>query len=398
MATDYSCYDLNMPATRLPISGKDLALEAIEFMDKTAIDVRHALESRYLPKAINSIWLNSEISKPDRKGSTKQLSCEREVAHLIVTFPGTMATNKIEECLIKTDAMPISKRENDMAREFFELTLNFVKVQNFTRHMKTAVNSHLRAIGMDPRQIGMSPLIDDKNRISLETTARKLREQVLKTSKDVDDWADQVALVLKLQNQWGLKDRRERENTFAALQENVRKKGVIAEGGLLSYKLRFKQALAMTLGIDLLDPESNIQRTMTKSIAEQLQDFERLPADQESFYEKLMALKPAIRDFNRSETSTKFETRRRPNAARNLQKYVLSMDGRELEIEGTPGAFNSEMISNLMKTVSIQLMLDANARELKAAFESNDSVIRLTLESPRKADEKKIFEILKKLA
>jgi len=386
-----------MPATRLPISGKDLALDAIEFMDKTAIDVRHALESRYLPRAINSIWQNSDISKPDRKGSTEPLGCEREIAHLIVTFPGTMATNKIEECLIKTDAMPISKREYDMAREFFELTLNFVKVQNFTRHMKTAVNSHLRAIGMDPRQIGMSSLIDEKIRISLDASARKLREEILKTSKDVDEWANQVAHLLTFQNQYELSERRQRENSFAALQENVRRKGVIAEGGLQSYKLRFKQALAMTLGIDLLDPESNIQRTMTKSIAEQLEDFEKLPADQESFYEKLLALKPAIRDFKRTETTPKFETRRRPLTSRNFQKYVLAIDGRELEIEGTPGAFNSEMISNLMKTVSIQLSLNADARELKAAYENNDAVIRLTLESPRKADEKKISEILKKL-
>jgi hypothetical protein len=83
-----------MPTTRLPISGKALAQEAVEFMDKTAIDVRQALESRYLPRAINSIWQNSDISKPDRKGSTEQLGCEREIAHLIVTFPGTMATNK----------------------------------------------------------------------------------------------------------------------------------------------------------------------------------------------------------------------------------------------------------------------------------------------------------------
>ena len=366
-------------------------------MDKTAIDVRNALESRYLPRAINSIWLNSEISKPDRKGSTEQLACEREIAHLIVTFPGTTAANKIEEILIKTDAMPISKREDDMAREFFELTLNFVKVQNFTRHMKTAVNSHLRAIGMDPRQIGMSSLIEEKTRISLDATARKLREEILKTSKDVDDWANQVAHLLTLKNQYELEDRRQRGNTFAVLRENVRKKGVIAEGGLQSYKLRFKQALAMTLGIDLLDPESKIQRTMTKSIAEQLEDFENLPENQYSFYEKLMALKPVIRDFNRNATSPRFETRLRSNTTRSFQKYVLAIDGRELEIEGTPGAFNSEMISNLMKTVSIQLSLNAEARELKAAYENNDALIRLTLESPRKSDEKKISEILKKL-
>ena len=386
-----------MSATKLPISGKDLALEAIEFMDKTAIDVRHALESRYLPRAINSIWQNSEISKQDRKGSTAQLACEREIAHLIVTFPGTAATNKIEKRLIETDAMPISRREYEMAREFFELTLNFVKVQNFTRHMKTALNSHLRAIGMDPRQIGMSSLIEEKTRISLDATARKLREEILKTSKDVDDWANQVAHLLSLQNQYELEDRRQRGETFAGLRENIRKKGVIAEGGLQSYKLRFKQALAMTLGIDLLDPESKIQRTMTKSIAEQLEDFEKLPENQYSFYEKLMALKPVIRDFNRNETSPRFEAMPRSNATRNYQKYVLSIDGRELEIEGTPGAFNSEMISNLMKTVSIQLSLNAEARELKAAYENNDALIRLTLESPRKSDEKKISEILKKL-
>ena len=77
-----------------------------------------------------------------------------------------------------------------------------------------------------------------------------------------------------------------------------------------------------------------------------------------------------------------------------MQKHVLSLAGRELVIEGTSGAFTSEMVSGVLKTFGLQLSIDPDAKELRAAFESRGQVLRVQLELPKKSDQRKLSEIL----
>ena len=77
---------------------------------------------------------------------------------------------------------------------------------------------------------------------------------------------------------------------------------------------------------------------------------------------------------------------------------MLQLDGRNLIIEGSSQAYTAELIDGVMKTVSIQMELNPNARELLATFESKDQLIRITLEKPRKTDQRKIAQVLAQLA
>jgi hypothetical protein len=55
------------------------------------------------------------------------------------------------------------------------------------------------------------------------------------------------------------------------------------------------------------------------------------------------------------------------------------------------------MVSGVLKTVSLQLSIDPDASELRAAFENRGQVLRVQIEHPKKSDHKKLYEILQQL-
>ncbi len=80
-----------------------------------------------------------------------------------------------------------------------------------------------------------------------------------------------------------------------------------------------------------------------------------------------------------------------------MLKHVLSIGGRELIIEGSRGAFTSDMVSGVLKTFSLQLSIDPDAPELRAAFESRGQILRIQLQQPKKSDHRKLTEIFLQL-
>jgi hypothetical protein len=174
----------------------------------------------------------------------------------------------------------------------------------------------------------------------------------------------------------------------------------VAEGGLKSYRLRFKQALAATLGIDLTEKEVEIEKTASKSIETLLHEFANDPKDYELLYERLQALRPrqsGRQNTRRVEWTFQDQTLGAENPKKNLLKHVLSLGGRELIIEGSRGAFTSDMVSGVLKTVSLQLSIDPDASELRAAFESRGQILRVQIEQPKKSDHRKLTEIFLQL-
>jgi len=85
------------------------------------------------------------------------------------------------------------------------------------------------------------------------------------------------------------------------------------------------------------------------------------------------------------------------SSKKTLLKHVLNLGGRELIIEGSRGAFTEEMISGVLKTVSMQLSIDPDGKELRAAFESRGQVLRIQIEQPKKSDHKYLSVILVQL-
>ena len=216
----------------------------------------------------------------------------------------------------------------------------------------------------------------------------KLRNEI-----DVDAWADGVNNLLSLTSGGGIM-------TTERLERAKRQQGTVSSGAANSYKLRFKQALASTLGIDLSGKEVRIEKTSNKSIEGLLRDLEDLPTQYEPLYRMLENLRPkrvTRPDAMRGEFVYEFKTLGGDISKKNLLKHVLSLSGRELIIEGSRGAFTADMISGVLKTVSLQLSIDPDAPELRAAFESSGQILRVQIEQPKKSDHKKLAEILQQL-
>jgi hypothetical protein len=135
----------------------------------------------------------------------------------------------------------------------------------------------------------------------------------------------------------------------------------------------------------------SIEKTSNKSIEGLLRELENLPTDYKSLYQMLENLRPKRPLRSDALLSS------RDSSKKNLQKHVLNLAGRELIIEGSSGAFTSELALGLIKTFSLQLAIDPDAAELVAAFESHGQVLRVRIENPKKSDRTKLSEILMQL-
>jgi hypothetical protein len=209
----------------------------------------------------------------------------------------------------------------------------------------------------------------------------------------LDEWANSVNDLLGLTNSGGIM-------TTERLERAKMSRSTIQTGAVNSYKLRFKQALASAVGIDLARKDVRIEKTSNKSLEGLLRELEELPTDYSALYQMLENLRPkrvSRPDALRGDVVYEFKTMGGDSSKKNLLKHVLSLGGRELIIEGSRGAFTSDMISGVLKTFSLQLSIDPDARELRAAFESAGQVLRVQLEQPKKSDHKKLAEILQQL-
>ena len=387
---------LNLPAT-----GDELAYAVREYVDEAYDEVKNALEWKYLPQGLTAIWECSPLLKEARKGIPQPEIEIREISHIIVTFPGSTAVDRIRELLIQAQIVPNTpgqfERAHEMASELFTLTMRYTRVQNLARHIRTAVNSHLKVLGIETSRSSSRPssLYDSAMpRLSEDEFIRmrmnQLRDVILKTEIDVDEWANDVNNLLSLTSGGGIM-------TTEHLERAKRNQGAITPGAANSYKLRFKQALASTLGIDLSSKDVRIEKTSNKSIEGLLRELEELPTQFEALYRMLENLRPkrvTRPDAMRNEFIYEFKALGGDSSKKTLLKHVLNLGGRELIIEGSRGAFTEEMMSGVLKTVSLQLSIDPDAEELRAAFESRGQVLRIQLEQPKKSDHKKLSDIL----
>jgi hypothetical protein len=125
-----------------------------------------------------------------------------------------------------------------------------------------------------------------------------------------------------------------------------------------------------------------------------------MPFEPAELYQMLENLRPkrvSRPDALRGEFVYEFKSMGNENTKKNLLKHVLSLGGRELIIEGSRGAFTSDMVSGVLKTVSLQLSIDPDASELRAAFESRGQILRVQIEQPKKSDHRKLTEIFLQL-
>ena len=393
-----------MSPFKLPATGEDLSYAVRAYVDEAYDEVKGQLEWKYLPQGLMAIWSCSPLLKQARKAYPEPVSEIREICHIIVTFPGSTAVDRIRDLLIQSQVVPNTEgqfeRAHEIASELFTLTMRYTRVQNLARHIRTAVNSHLKALGIETsrdRSRGSSLYESSMPRPNEDefilVRMGQLREMKLKNEIDVDSWADGVNNLLSLTSGGGIM-------TTERLERAKRQQGTVSSGAANSYKLRFKQALASTLGIDLSDKDVRIEKTSNKSIEGLLRDLQDLPTNYEPLYRMLENLRPkriTRPDVVTGEFVYELKAMSGDSSKKNLQRHVLNLSGRELVIEGSRGGFTAEMALGLIKTVSLQLTIDPDAPELVAAFESRGQMLRVRIQDPKKSDRGKLSELLMQL-
>jgi len=393
-----------MSPFKLPATGEDLSYAVRAYVDEAYDEVKSQLEWKYLPQGLMAIWSHSPLLKQARKTYPEPVSEIREICHIIVTFPGSTAVDRIRDLLIQGQVVPNTEgqfeRAHEMASELFTLTMRYTRVQNLARHIRTAVNSHLKALGIETsrdRSRGSSLYESSMPRPNedefIPVRMNQLRQVKLKNDIDVDSWADDVNNLLSLTSGGGIM-------TTERLERAKRQQGTVSSGSANSYKLRFKQALASTLGIDLSDEDVRIEKTSNKSIEGLLRDLQELPTNYEPLYRMLENLRPkriTRPDVVTGEFIYALKAMSPDSSKKNLQRHVLNLGGRELVIEGSRGGFTAEMALGLIKTVSLQLTIDPDAPELIAAFESRGQMLRVRIQDPKKSDRGKLSELLMQL-
>jgi hypothetical protein len=393
-----------MSPFKLPATGEDLSYAVRAYVDEAYDEVKSQLEWKYLPQGLMAIWSHSPLLKQARKTYPEPVSEIREICHIIVTFPGSTAVDRIRDLLIQSQVVPNTEgqfeRAHEIASELFTLTMRYTRVQNLARHIRTAVNSHLKTLGIETsrdRSRGSSLYESSMPRPNEDefilVRMNQLREMKLKNDIDVDSWADDVNNLLSLTSGGGIM-------TTERLERAKRQQGTVSSGAASSYKLRFKQALASTLGIDLSDKDVRIEKTSNKSIQGLLRDLQDLPTNYEPLYQMLENLRPkriTRPDVVTGEFVYELKAMSSDSSKKNLQRHVLNLGGRELVIEGSRGGFTAEMALGLIKTVSLQLTIDPDASELVAAFESGGQMLRVRIQDPKKSDRGKLSELLMQL-
>ncbi len=406
----YFHYPALMKPQQLPIKGEALAYATKEYVDEAYERVRQVLEWEHLPRSIIAIWENSPMLKAERKEMGTPIGEIRDIARIIITFPGSTAVERIADLLITAKIVPNSEgqyeRAREIASEIFTLTMRYTRVQNLTRHIRSAVNSHLRMLNIESTRDRSGPSSAYENFFpAIQQSARTMeRVAILKSAElvtqlDVNDWADDLNGILADYSN-GVSDRAMDSPTAARFDRASRPRGAVAPGALNSYKLRFKQALAATLGIDLSDKNTRIEKTSNKSIEDLVRELDELPFEPAELYQMLENLRPkrvSRPDALRGDFVYEFKSLGSENTKKNLLKHVLSIGGRELIIEGSRGAFTSDMVSGVLKTFSLQLSIDPDAPELRAAFESRGQILRIQLQQPKKSDHRKLTEIFLQL-
>ena len=113
--------------------------------------------------------------------------------------------------------------------------------------------------------------------------------------------------------------------TTERLERAKMSRSTIQTGAVNSYKLRFKQALASAVGIDLARKDVRIEKTSNKSLEGLLRELEELPTEYSALYQMLENLRPkrvSRPDALRGYVVYEFKTMVGDSSKKNVLKHV----------------------------------------------------------------------------
>jgi hypothetical protein len=392
----------------LPLLGEDLATATFDEINGAYEEVRSALTSRHLPAAIKSIYQQSPLTEADRESGRKSLDdlTVSQIARILTTFPGKSAQIRIEDLLKKSRSLESSTAEYEFAKALFDGTTSLISVQNIARHLKTSVNSHLRALGINRSNTfqymereNLKSTKEDPRLLQLLDRGEVLKKTNLKDLKGITEWVSELNALLGEVNAYQREERI--KNGEIDPGRSSFDSSVVSSAMLTAYGNRFKQAILQSVEGNAAFTEGVKQLSLGSTIRQQLAELDKTTGlAPKSLYEELTRMmRPRMRSSS-PERTMKFSMEV-PSAKKlppkKKTKTVLNLNGRKLSIESTNKAFSKEIINGTMKALKVQLLIDDAPKVLEAGYESDGELLRITLENGTISDLKKIETILEQL-
>jgi len=393
----------------LPKLGEDLAAITFDEINSAYEDVRSELTRRHLPAAIQSIYKLSPLTEPDRESGLKSLDdlTVSQISRILTTFPGKSAQIRIEDLFKKSRSLEASAAEFEFAKALFDATTSLISVQNIARHLKTSVNSHLRALGINRgssfqymqsegyKSTSENPVLHD-----LLERGEELKKTTLRDLKDINNWVATLNALLGDVNAYQ-KEERIRSGQMDPGRSSF-DSSVVSSAMLTAYGNRFKQAILQSIDGNAEFRDGVKQLNLGPTIREQLAELNKiteLPA--KSLYEDLnRMMRPRLRTSSgeRSLSLSMDVPTGKKLPLKKKTKTALNLNGRKLTIESTSKAFSNEIINGTMKALKVQLIIDDSPKVLEAGYESEGELLKISLEEGTYSDLKKIETILDQLA
>lgn len=392
----------------LPLLGEDLATATFDEIASAYEDVRGELTRRHLPAAIQSIYMQSPLTAADRESSSKSLDdlTVSQISRILTTFPGKSAQIRIEDVLKRSRSLEASAAEFEFAKALFDGTTSLISVQNIARHLKTSVNSHLRALGINRsnsfqymERSNLKTVKEDPHLLQLLDRGEALKKTKLKDLKGITDWVTTLNALLGDVNAYQREERI--KNGEIDPGRSSFDSSVVSSAMLNAYGNRFKQAILQSIDGDTAFREGVNQLNLGPSIREQLAELNKTTElSSKSLYEELTRMmRPRIRNDSAERTlklSMDIPSARKLPPKKKT-KTTLNLKGRKLSIESTNRAFSKEIIFGTMRALKAQLLIDDEPKVLEAGYESDGEVLRISLENGTINDLKKIEMILEQL-
>ena len=371
-------------------------------------DVRGELTSRHLPAAIQAVYRQSPLTDADRASGRKSLDdlTISQISRILTTFPGKSAQLRIEDLLKKSRSLEVSEAEYEFAKALFDATTSLISVQNIARHLKTSVNSHLRALGINRgnsfqymqsegyKTTSENPLLRD-----LLERGEELKQVTIRDLKDISNWVTSLNALLGDVNAYQREEKI--KNGEMDPGRSSFDSSIVSSAMLTAYGNRFKQAILQSIDGNNAFRDGVTQLNLGPTIREQLAELNKtteLPA--KSLYEELTRMmRPRLRTGSSDRTmKMSMDTpSAKELAPKKKTKTVLNLGGRKLSIEATSKAFGKENINGTMKALKVQLLIDDEPNVLEAGYESDGEFLRVSLENGTINDLKKIETILDQL-
>jgi hypothetical protein len=377
---------------RLPLYANELIDTALNEAISEGGRVEEEMMGYFLPRSINVILKFDEEAQKISKPYPKLLSQEsiNEVAQTLWSYPGSMGVGRIRD-QYQTQGLD-QESAVQLSQLIFNLTRYPMSVVNYMRHMRSSINS-IRNISFGPKapdsilnELG----ITKKQKDMWTDSSLKLNSRYIESEEDFEKWLFEVEMHLR--EYLPLQSRISRAMTGREYLTQKESSGLAESAAARAYVRRFGNYVAAHAKFKEFG--SSVKGRGSK-ISDEFAELQQIYAQTEhKIYIKLKT-DFEIRSRRLSASPEKQEIRndkssRYASPYQNQIEQLLNLNGKNVKITTSSSLLPEKLIRQFIKSLYLQFEINPEQKSLNSRLNVGSDSIEIQIESPAKADIKKV--------